>query len=94
MVSRVRDDLRHLLGISKAPLFAEVSKWARSMPQYEVGHLGRVERIKKELQNLPGLKLAGNAYNGAGIPDCIRSGETAAEELMKELQENVEPNSC
>jgi protoporphyrinogen/coproporphyrinogen III oxidase len=94
MVSRVRDDLRQLLGISKAPLFAKVSKWAGSMPQYEVGHLGRTERIKKELQNLPGLKLAGNAYNGAGIPDCIRSGETAAEELMKELQENVEPNSC
>ena len=86
MVSRVRDDLRSLLGISRPPLFAKVSKWSRSMPQYEVGHLGRIDRIKKELQNLPGLKVAGNAYNGAGIPDCIRSGETAAEELMKELQ--------
>jgi protoporphyrinogen/coproporphyrinogen III oxidase len=94
MVARVREDLRALLGISTPPLFTKVSKWSRSMPQYELGHLSRVERINKELQNLPGLKVAGNAYNGAGIPDCIRSGETAAEELMKELQKDVEPNSC
>jgi oxygen-dependent protoporphyrinogen oxidase len=52
------------------------------MPQYEVGHLERVAAIENELAQLPNLQLAGNAYRGAGIPDCIRSGETAAERLI------------
>jgi oxygen-dependent protoporphyrinogen oxidase len=82
MIARVRNDLRELLGIQKAPLFAEVSRWSKSMPQYELGHLVRVERIMDGLKKLPGLKVVGNAFNGAGIPDCIRSGETAANELF------------
>jgi oxygen-dependent protoporphyrinogen oxidase len=53
------------------------------MPQYEVGHLERVNEIEKLASELPGLTLAGNAYRGAGIPDCIRSGETAAEMLLR-----------
>jgi oxygen-dependent protoporphyrinogen oxidase len=79
LLSRLGSDLRDLLGIERAPLFAEVSKWERSMPQYHVGHLERVERIRERVAALPGLVLAGNAYSGPGIPDCIRSGETAAE---------------
>jgi oxygen-dependent protoporphyrinogen oxidase len=51
------------------------------MPQYEVGHLDRVASIEKSVGELPALTLAGNAYRGAGIPDCIRSGQTAAEYL-------------
>jgi oxygen-dependent protoporphyrinogen oxidase len=85
MISRVRRDLRDLIGIEEPPLFAEVSKWPRSMPQYEVGHLRRIQEIKKELQSVPTLKLSGNAYAGAGIPDCIRSGENAADELIESL---------
>jgi oxygen-dependent protoporphyrinogen oxidase len=79
LLSHLRSDLRDLLGIERAPLFAEVSKWERSMPQYHVGHLERVERIRERVAALPGLVLAGNAYTGPGIPDCIRSGETAAQ---------------
>jgi oxygen-dependent protoporphyrinogen oxidase len=82
MLQRVRADLRELLGIEKAPLFSKVTRWPRSMPQYEIGHLARVQRIDNHLIELPTLQLAGNAYRGAGIPDCIRSGEKAAEELM------------
>jgi oxygen-dependent protoporphyrinogen oxidase len=82
MLERVESDLRELLGITRKPLFAKVSKWERSMPQYEVGHLERVAAIENELAQLPNLQLAGNAYRGAGIPDCIRSGETAAERLI------------
>jgi oxygen-dependent protoporphyrinogen oxidase len=85
MISRVRNDLRELLGIEKAPIFAEVSKWSRSMPQYELGHLDRVQRIHDALKELPGLKVVGNAFTGAGIPDCIRNGETAAKELVEAL---------
>lgn len=82
MLGRVESDLRGLLQIRSKPLFAEVSKWQNSMPQYEVGHLDRVAAIEKDLEQLPGLTLAGNAYRGAGIPDCIRSGEAAAETLF------------
>src|SRR6266516_642608 len=78
MLRRVRDDLRALLGIENAPLFAQVAKWPRSMPQYHVGHLDRVKRIEKLVAVLPGLALAGNAFHGPGIPDCIRSGWRAA----------------
>jgi oxygen-dependent protoporphyrinogen oxidase len=82
MAERVEADLRSLLGISAKPLFTEVAKWERSMPQYEVGHLNRITEIENEAGKLPGLTLAGNAYRGAGIPDCIRSGEVAAESIL------------
>ena len=87
IVSRVRADLRDLLGIEKAPLFSEVSKWQKSMPQYEIGHIGRINKIAERLVALPGLALAGNAYSGVGIPDCIRSGETAADSLFAAIHE-------
>jgi len=80
---RVETDLRELLGITEEPLFVEVAKWKDSMPQYEVGHLERVNDIEQLISEIPGLTLAGNAYRGAGIPDCIRSGQNAAESLIK-----------
>ena len=83
MSARVEADLRELLGIREDPLFVEVAKWERSMPQYEVGHLDRVNEIEKLVAELPGLALAGNSYRGAGIPDCIRSGESAAKMLIE-----------
>jgi oxygen-dependent protoporphyrinogen oxidase len=52
------------------------------MPQYVVGHLARVAAIKQRLDLYPGLALAGSAYRGVGIADCIRSGEAAAERLL------------
>ncbi|HEV2882789.1 MAG TPA: protoporphyrinogen oxidase [Pyrinomonadaceae bacterium] len=83
MIDAVRADLRALVGIERAPLFAHVEKWPRSMAQYHLGHLARVARIRRRLQDFPTLQLAGNAYGGAGIPDCIRSGQTAAREMLK-----------
>jgi oxygen-dependent protoporphyrinogen oxidase len=85
MVAAVCHDLGELLGIEKPPLFSQVEKWPRSMAQYHLGHIERVGRIDKCLNSLPGLKLAGNAYSGAGIPDCIRSGESAADEILATL---------
>jgi oxygen-dependent protoporphyrinogen oxidase len=84
LIARVRTDLRELLGIEQAPLFTEVARWERSMPQYHVGHLDRVKRLEALLASLPGFALAGNAYSGLGIPDCIRSGWEAAESLSQE----------
>ena len=85
--TRVEADLRELLGINQQPIFTETLRWERSMPQYEVGHLDRVQVIENEVKKLPGLALAGNSYRGAGIPDCIRSGETAADKIIQSLSQ-------
>jgi protoporphyrinogen/coproporphyrinogen III oxidase len=82
MVHRVREDLQDLLGINQPPLFTVVEKWRRSMPQYHVGHLELVSQIQARVQTLSGLQLAGNAYGGAGVPDCVRSGEAAASNII------------
>ena len=89
LLSHVRADLRDLLGIERAPLFAEVTKWERSMPQYHVGHLELVRRIGERLASLPGLAVAGNAYTGPGIPDCIKSGGNAAEAIFSTVNANL-----
>ncbi len=85
MRRRVLEDLRELLGIEKPPLFAVIEKWPRSMAQYMLGHMDRVARIEERVQSFSTLQLAGNAYHGAGIPDCIRSGERAADEIFNKL---------
>ncbi|MFQ5876985.1 MAG: protoporphyrinogen oxidase [Acidobacteriota bacterium] len=77
-----RDDLRRALGITAEPIVARTAVWYRAMAQYPVGHLDRVARIDARLDGLPGLALAGNGLRGVGIPDCIRSGEEAAERIV------------
>jgi oxygen-dependent protoporphyrinogen oxidase len=68
-----------LLGIRGGPILRHISRWREVMPQYELGHLGLVAGIEARVATHPGLALAGNAYDGVGVPQCIRSGERAAE---------------
>ena len=82
MESSVRQELAALLGIKAEPLFSRIHRHPRSMPQYRVGHSDRVGRIKERLTKHQKLALAGNAYGGVGIADCIHSGESAAEALL------------
>lgn len=77
----VIDELHDLLGFRGEPALVDIARWPRSMPQYHVGHLDRVERIERLASELPNLALAGNAYRGVGIPQCIQSGEQAAEKI-------------
>jgi oxygen-dependent protoporphyrinogen oxidase len=76
------DELRGLLGIRGGPLIADVARWPRSMPQYHVGHVERIARIKQLAAKYPTLALAGNAYDGVGIPQCIAGAEAAAERIV------------
>lgn len=81
----VRDELRGILGITAEPLFSRVNKWREAMAQYNVGHLDRLQRIEALRLKFVTLALAGNAYRGIGVPDCIRSGREAALQIMSVL---------
>jgi protoporphyrinogen/coproporphyrinogen III oxidase len=81
----VRRELREIINLNAEPLFARVYKWKSAMAQYSVGHLERVQRIESFRQKLPGLALAGNGYNGIGVPDCVRSGSEAAGKILAEM---------
>lgn len=76
-------ELHSILGLNASPAFTHIQRWPHSMPQYEVGHLGLVKEIETLTRESPGLFLAGNAYHGVGVPDCIRSGRQAAEAACK-----------
>jgi len=82
LIEIVRDELRDIMGVKEMPLFTRLARWPRSMAQYTVGHRDRLARIEARAAALPGLHLAGNAYTGIGIPDCIRMGKQAAERIV------------
>ncbi len=87
IVGIVRNELQQILGpqiagLRAAPLFARVYRWKSAMAQYGIGHLDRLDRIERLRLQLPGLALAGNAYRGIGVPDCVRSGRDAAKQLV------------
>jgi oxygen-dependent protoporphyrinogen oxidase len=81
LVTGVRAELLTIMGVSDTPVFTHVARWPRSMAQYTVGHADRLARIEARLKQLPGLHLAGNAYHGIGIPDCVRMGKQAADAI-------------
>jgi oxygen-dependent protoporphyrinogen oxidase len=86
LVEVVRREMREILGAKTIgaevePEFAQVTRWRRAMAQYAVGHKARMQRVNARVAALPGLRLVGNAYDGIGVPDCIRLGRRAAREL-------------
>jgi protoporphyrinogen/coproporphyrinogen III oxidase len=85
LIEAMRKEMRDLLHIASPPLLALVHRHPQSMAQYSVGHLEQISRINDKVNRHRGLALAGSAYGGVGIPDCIHSGEAAAEAVVKEL---------
>ena len=82
---RVARDEVGSLGVTGEPLFHRIHRWSLGMPQYVLGHPDRVARIEEAITEHAGLAVAGAAYRGVGIPDCIRSGEQAAEAVSRAL---------
>ena len=77
---------RHLsavLDFPTRPQASSVVRWLRAMPQYEVGHVERVERIRRNLP--PGIFVVGSAYDGVGVPDCVRAAGETAEQVLAHL---------
>ncbi len=78
LAATAHQELSRLMGYDTEPSTWRVHRWPQAMAQYEVGHQSRQEAIEERLKQLPGLWLTGNAYNGIGIPDCIRRSQIVA----------------
>jgi oxygen-dependent protoporphyrinogen oxidase len=85
LVAVVRTELRDMLGITAEPELRTVFRWENGMPQYTMGHLERVATLESAVAALPGLAVAGNMLRGVGLPDCIASGERAADKVASEV---------
>ncbi len=86
LLRAVRCELREVLGVTAPPELVRITRLPRAMPQYAVGHLGRMARIDSSLGSMPAIALAGAGYRGVGIPDCIRSGAAAADRVLTGLR--------
>lgn len=88
----VRKDLKEIMGITAAPLFTEITRLRHSMPQYPVGHPGRIAGLRSELEEkLPGVYAFGAGYDGIGMPDCIKQAKLTAETAAADLEKLPEP---
>jgi oxygen-dependent protoporphyrinogen oxidase len=85
IVDTVRKELKEIVKLENRPMFERVYRWRGAMAQYESGHIARIARIEKRLKDSPGLEVAGNAYHGIGVPDCIREGMNAANAVVQTL---------
>jgi protoporphyrinogen/coproporphyrinogen III oxidase len=81
LAASIREELREIMGVTDEPLFTHIARWPRSMAQYTVGHRDRIHRVEALVRSHPGLHLAGNAYHGIGVPDCIHMGKQAADKI-------------
>ncbi|RKQ31294.1 protoporphyrinogen oxidase [Oceanobacillus halophilus] len=87
IINIVLKDLKKTMKIKGKPEFTLVTRWKNSRPQYTVGHLDRVNKVRENVLNrLPGVYLVGSSYDGAGIPDCISNGEKAALDVLGYLK--------
>jgi oxygen-dependent protoporphyrinogen oxidase len=83
LIALAREELRIIMGIDATPTLTRAYRWHKANPQYDLGHASRVRDIEDSLADFPGLFLAGAAYHGAGIPDCVQSGMSAARGIAK-----------
>jgi oxygen-dependent protoporphyrinogen oxidase len=91
LVTVVRQELAELLGAVGEPLLAAVGRHPRAMPQYTLGHLERVAAIRQQLARHSRLILTGNAFDGVGIPDCVRAAQSAADATLSALADPAKP---
>lgn len=85
LASIAESELRPLIGARADSIDHVVTRWGGSLPQYRVGHIDRVARIRSVLAGHAGLEVAGAAYDGIGIAACIASGQSAATAVMNQL---------
>ncbi|WP_409239883.1 protoporphyrinogen oxidase [Streptomyces sp. PA5.6] len=86
LVALAAAELAEVTGVSGPPLASRVSRWEAAVPQYTVGHLERVARIREGVAAQRGLAVCGAAYDGVGVGQCVASALKAAEEVLGELR--------
>lgn len=86
VVTRVDGEIRQALGLGAGPVASRVTRWPQAIPQYAVGHAERLAQIARHLLPFDGLVLAGAAYRGLGLPDCVRQAQEAAEAVRASLE--------
>jgi oxygen-dependent protoporphyrinogen oxidase len=82
LAAMAREELRAMMGIATEPVLTKVYRWPKANPQYAVGHAQRIIEIEKQAARHAGLYLAGGAYHGVGIPDCIEDGAKVTEQIV------------
>jgi len=85
IVDRVLADLGDLLGLTGRPVAARVTRWGGALPQYAVGHVERMDRVRAAVAKVPGLAVCGAAYEGVGIAACVALARIAAESVLADL---------
>ncbi|MGW1074767.1 protoporphyrinogen oxidase [Streptomyces sp. NPDC002537] len=90
LVSMSLKDLGDAVGLAASPVASRVDRWHGGLPQYPVGHLDRVARVRAHVAAVPGLRVCGAAYDGVGIPACVSSGHRAADEVLGTLPEGAD----
>ena len=91
LVDAARAELREIMNVEAEPVFHNIARWPGSMAQYTVGHQQRVGRMEEIARAIPGFHLAGNAYHGVGIPDCVRMGQEAATAIISGYKRELQP---
>ena len=89
LASLAAADLAAATGVRGEPADVRVTRWGGALPQYTVGHLGRVERIRAAVGREPGLAVCGAAYDGIGIPACVATARAAATQVLRYLREST-----
>jgi len=85
LLQTVRNELERLVAARGTPLFSEITRWPRAIPQYTIGHLQRIARVERAEQDLPGLNFCANYRGGVSISDCITNGEAMALTVLEQL---------
>jgi oxygen-dependent protoporphyrinogen oxidase len=86
LLTLVRRELAEITGVSAEPVDSHVQRWGGGLPQYAVGHLQRVARIRADVHRVPGLAVCGASYDGVGIPACVGSAHKAADRVLAGLR--------
>ncbi len=85
LVRLVRHELRPLIGVTAEPVDAVVTRWGGGLPQYGVGHVERIARVRADVARVPGLAVCGAAFDGVGVPACIASARAAVARVVTDL---------
>ena len=88
LLGLVREELREVMGVAAQPVASRIYRWPGGNPQYDVGHLERVDQLEAIAADLPGLYFTGSAYRGVGLPDCIQQGQATAEAVLEAIVED------